>query len=462
MPNAQRPRSPSVRLVGGKGRVKQSAEGSVGNMGTETLSRRELLVGVSVGAAVLGGAAGCNRGEERTEASSRRPPSEEDREWSSVRRQFRLDRDYIHLAGLLLASHPDPVREAIERHRRELDENPALYLTGNSRELESEVREAAAEYMGTRAQDLALTDSTTMGTALVYNGVEITEGQEFLTARFDYYSTHQAIRYKARRTGATVREIPLYQDVRTVTAEEIVENLMREVRPETRVITATWVHSSTGLKMPIRQIADRLPEINAGRGSASRVLLAVDGVHGLGVEATPIPELRCDFFMAGTHKWLFGPRGTGILWGNPETQAHVTPTIPTFSRLEGWGSWMTPGGFKPYEHQWALVEAFRYHQRLGKERVQERIHALARHLKEGLAGMQHVTLYTPMDDALSAGIVCFMVDGLSPEQVVSRLQDRGIVASTTPYSPSYARLTPGVYNTTAELDRALSAIRDLA
>jgi isopenicillin-N epimerase len=256
--------------------------------------------------------------------------------------------------------------------------------------------------------------------------------------------------------------LDLHDASANVTADALVHRIRTQIRPETRVLAFTWVHSSTGLKIPARAIADVVADANAGRADADRLLFCLDGVHGLGVEPDPLPSLGCDFFMAGTHKWLFGPRGTGILWGRPETQQAVTPTIPTFSRQSGWGPRMTPGGFKPFEHQWAMPEAFRFHQDVGKENVAERIHRLARQTKEGLARMPHVRLHTPMDDALSAGIVCFEVEGMGPETVVRRLRDRRIGASTTPYSPSYARLAPGLLKTTHEVDLALAAIHDLA
>src|SRR2546430_3074273 len=52
--------------------------------------------------------------------------------WDAIRAQFNLTRERIHMAGFLLASHPKPVREAIDTHRRGLDENPAEYLHGNA------------------------------------------------------------------------------------------------------------------------------------------------------------------------------------------------------------------------------------------------------------------------------------------------------------------------------------------
>ena len=75
--------------------------------------------------------------------------------------------------------------------------------------------------------------------------------------------------------------------------------------------------------------------------------------------------------------------------------------------------------------------------------------------------MAHVRLYTPQSDRLSAGIVCFDVRGLAPQTVVDRLRSRGIIATATPYSPSYARVSPSILNTPGEIDRALAAIRAL-
>lgn len=382
--------------------------------------------------------------------------------WREVRAHFTLDPKYIHMAGLLLASHPTPVQSAIDQHRDGLDQNPTHYLYDHRQDLVAEVRRNAAEYLGVQSSDLALTDSTTMGTALVINGLSIRPDQEMLTTTYDYYSTHTSLKYKASRTGATVKEIPLYRDIHTVSEDEMIETLIKGIGPKTRLVTATWVHSSTGLKVPVAKISEQLQQLNQNRSEEDRVLFFVDGVHGLGVEDDALTTLGCDFFVAGTHKWMFAPRGSGFIWGKPETQNAVTPTIPTFTGGAGWGSWMTPGGFKSFEHQWAMAQAFGFHQQIGKKRVTQRLHSLSRQLKIGLSKMKHVKLYTPIDENLSAAIICFDVEGLTPKAVVAKLRTHNIIASTTPYDVSYARLTPGVYNTPDEIDRVLKHIRDLA
>jgi selenocysteine lyase/cysteine desulfurase len=230
--------------------------------------------------------------------------------------------------------------------------------------------------------------------------------------------------------------------------------VVNAVTPRTRVVALTWVHSSTGVKLPIRRIADALRPLNRGRREADRILLCVDGVHGFGIENVRLPALGCEFFAAGCHKWLFGPRGTGLVWGSPDAWQQVTHTIPSFTETGTGGSEMTPGGFHSFEHRWALAEAFRLQQRIGKRRIAARTHALNAQLKSGLAAMRHVTLHTPRSASLSAGITCFEVRGLSPEQVVERHAARRIVATVTPYTPSYARLGPSILNTHADVERA--------
>jgi selenocysteine lyase/cysteine desulfurase len=394
--------------------------------------------------------------------------------WSAVRNQFLLSRDYTHLALLLLASHPKPVRDAIERHRRGFDLNPVTYLHENIERCEREARAAAAAYLGAQADEIAVTGNTTTGLAMLYGGLPLRKGQEILTTTHDHYVTHESLRLRALQTGTPVRKVSLYAAGATASEDEIVGKLIKAIGPRTRAAAVTWVHSSTGVKLPIRRMSEALADLNRRRDAADQVLLCVDGVHAFGVEQETAPDLGCDFLVAGCHKWLFGPRGTGIVWGRPEAWKGHPGIIPCFEwgALKAWmrgeppdalppGPRTSPGGFQAFDHRWALPEAFRFHQRIGKARVTARIHELAQRCKDGLAGIGKVKLHTPKSAALSAGLVCFEVEGLTPEEVVKRLHARKIIASDTPYAPSYARLTPGLLNTPEEVDRTVAQIRAL-
>ena len=400
-------------------------------------------------------------------------------DWDAVRAQFDLNPAYTHLGLFYIASNPRPVREAIDAYRRKLDANPFLTVERSMFDkpednIPVKVCNTIASYIGGKPDDIALTPNTTTGLSLIYHGLPLKAGDEILTTNHDHYVHHEAIRLASERAGTSWRRIPLFDSHDTMNVDEMVDRVRKAIGPNTRVVGLTWVHSSTGLKLPIRRFADAIAEVNKDR--AQRVLLVVDGVHGIGVESPDIVAMGMDAFAAGTHKWIFGPRGTGFAWAKPEVWASMRPLIPSFTAQEvfnAWAagkrpdpparaSWFSPGGFWAFEHYWALPVAFDFHQRIGPSRITERIHDLNSQVREGLAKMPNITLYTPRSTSLSSGIVCFDVKGMKQSAVVERLLEKNkIIASTTPYGISYARVSFGIQNTPAEVEKLLTAIRAL-
>jgi selenocysteine lyase/cysteine desulfurase len=238
--------------------------------------------------------------------------------WEDVRSQFNLSSEKIHMTQMLLASHPASVRNAIEEHRKRFDENPTEYWEHNYVSAEVKVAESAARYIEASADEIALTDSTTMGLGTLYTGLRLKPGNEIVTTTHDHYATEKAIEYAAQKNGASIKRISLYEDASTVTIDQIVGRLAQAISPATKIVAVTFVHSCTGVKLPIRAIADMIREVNLKRDAKDRIYFCVDGVHGFGVEDITMEKLGCDFFVAGTHKWIFGPRGTGILFGKKD------------------------------------------------------------------------------------------------------------------------------------------------
>jgi selenocysteine lyase/cysteine desulfurase len=442
------------------------------------LTRRQLLTTAAAGGTAALAVAGCTSTKATTPAVSApagiaSAPPLDPQSWDSLRAQFALAEDGVNLATFVFASHPAPVRAAIEQHRTELDRDPARYLANAEESLDEAVFKAAAGYLRTYTDQIALTDSTTMGLGLLYAGLQLDAGDEILTTEHDFYSTHESLRLRAVRDGVRVRRVRLYDEPESARAEQIVDRLVAAVGARTRVVAVTWVHSGTGVKLPVRAIADALRRVNADRSAGDRVLLCVDGVHGFGAEGTPADELGCDFLVSGCHKWLFGPRGTGLVWGRPDAWERYTPVIPSFT-ADAMGSWLrattpigpvgrlsTPGGYHSFEHRWALAPAFELHAAIGPARVAERTHALAAALKEGLATIAGVRVRTPRSADLSAGIVCCEVDGIDAPTALHGLVQAKVFASVTPYATSYLRFGTSIVNTESDVDAALAAVRAL-
>ena len=401
--------------------------------------------------------------------------------WAALREEFSLTPDYLHFAQFFMVSHPRQVRAAIEHYRRALDENPFLavahgMLSPPENNLAQRACAAAAAYLGGHEREVALVPNTTTGLGLVYHGLPLGPGDEVLTTTHEHFTHHETIRLATRRVGACWRRFELVADTRRPDLDDMLRRLRAAIRPETRVLGLTWVYSNCGLRLPLRAVTALVAEFNRRRVPNRRIRVVVDGTHGFGALDESVAGTGCDYFVSSAHKWLFGPRGTGIVWAPEARWAELQPVIATYSSWDLWRAWVageqpamptaashvSPGGFLAYEHQWALPAAFGFHQTIGRARIAERIHQLNGYLMDLLAEIPGVRLHTPRDPAWSAGIVCFDVAGMTAQEVVQGLLERRVIASVSPYAEPCARLSAGIMNSLAEVRAGADALRRAA
>ena len=179
-------------------------------------------------------------------------------------------------------------------------------------------------------------------------------------------------------------------------------------------------------------------------------------MHALGGRAEP--RIAGDVFVAGTHKWLGGPRGTG-----PDLDARLgarsRPTIPSFDASDEPGPRFTPGGWHSFEHRWALARPSR--PRAGD--APQRIAALATRLKDGLAELPHVRLITPRDPAVSRrASSASRSTGWTPRRRSSRLlgaPDPRLGDAVR--GQQYARLGTSLHVDAADVDAAVGSVKAL-
>lgn len=379
--------------------------------------------------------------------------------WSLLRDQFELEQGWLHLALCMVTCNPRPVREEIQRHRQGLDQNPALYYRNNAAFVARGLA-ALARYLGTDPDQVALVESTTAGLSVVLNGLDLKPGHEVISSCHDHYSLDMTLRGLAANRAIPHRRIRLYREPAKASHGEILANLTAAITPATRAVCLTWVHSCSGVRLPLACITAAIAAINEQRPEAERILTVVDGVHGMGVVAfRDIASLGCDFLVSGLHKWMFGPRGTGFVWGTARAWLRFRhPLIVSFdpAAFHPWryqeheqdpcppARRASTGGFQAFEHRWAIHQAIGVVESLGQERIQERIQAQLQLLRQCLVRHPRVTCLTPESPDLSAGLLCFQVHGVEPRQVVEDLLTRRLITGQTPYRNSAVRLAPSI------------------
>ena len=386
-----------------------------------------------------------------------------DNPWTGFKQLFNQDPDYLHFSNFLVATHPKPVREAIERYRAQIDRNPGLAMDWDLQETwkrEGQVREWAGRYLKATPPQIALTGSTSEGLAMIYGGIKVRPDQEILTTVHEHYATEFSLDFRVRKEQTQVRKIRLFDNANRVSADEVLGNIQRNIRANTRVLGMTWVQSGSGVKLPIGEIGKLVEEHNRNRDEQDRILYVVDGVHGFGVENLDFPDMHCDFFIAGTHKWMFGPRGTGLVCARDSQNKYVTPMVPTFSEDKDFATSMTPGGYHAFEHRWAADEAFKLHLQLGKAQVQARIHALNTELKDQLLAEPKIELVTPRSPELSAGFTFFRVKGQDSDAVAAyMMKNRVVIDAVDRDVGPVIRTAPGLLNSSDEILRFMTLLR---
>ena len=390
-----------------------------------SLTRRHLLAGAGgaglvAGAGLAGTLAGCEGGRcpDWPGPAHRLRPDQLGQRTGAVRPRARR-RTPVHVR---LRAAPGAGTGGDRGHRAGLDRDPIGYLHANEERLDAAVARAAADRLRTGPDQLAFTDSTTMGLGLLYGGLRLRPGDEVLTTEHDFYATHESLRLRAERDGVPVRRVRLYQDPARASVDEIVGNL---AGASPRLPGSS--RSPGCIPAPASNCrSGKSPTVVRQRSPGAR--LCVDGVHGFAAENASPDELGCDFLVAGCHKWLLGPRGTGLIWGSRDAWPDLAGTIPTFDG-RSIGRWLgfggagqpagpahTPGGYHSFEHRWALAEAFGLHAAIGRDRVAGRIRELAGRLADGLASLDGVRLVTPRRRSCRPGWSAVTCPGSPPSR----------------------------------------------
>ena len=199
--------------------------------------------------------------------------------------------------------------------RAQMEAEPVRFL---SRELEGRLdvaRAALGAFVGADPDDLAFIGNATGGVNAVLRSLRLAAGDELLTTDHAYAACRNTLDYVASVSGArvTVATIPFP----VASPDAIVDTVLAQVTPRTRVALLDHVTSPTGLILPIERLVAEL-----ARRSVESL---VDGAHAPGMVPLDLTALGAAYYSANCHKWLCTPKGSAFLWVRRDRQAGVHP-----------------------------------------------------------------------------------------------------------------------------------------
>jgi selenocysteine lyase/cysteine desulfurase len=368
----------------------------------------------------------------------------------------RYGTDYMFQPGLTylntasLGPTPRPVFERVLRAWRELEANPVrnAYGTGPVLAAADAARGEAAGLLGCTADEILITRGTTDGMIILANAVHLARGDHILTTDQEHEGGEACWMHRARRDGLQIDRVAIAPEEHDVAA--ILRRFADAIRPTTRVISVSHVITTTGLRMPIAEIS--------ALARARNILCIVDGAQAVGAIHVDVKALGCHAYATSGHKWLMGPKGTGLLYVNRDDSSLIEPAQWELGHRYGSESI----GTGPQPLAIGLGAAIAALRAIGMAEVERHNVALRNYAWRALATLSRVQLVGPPPGPGNTPLVACRI----PAEIVARdLRIRltelhnVVVKSTEPRWLNGLRLSPHLFNTEADVGVAIAALR---
>jgi cysteine desulfurase / selenocysteine lyase len=328
-------------------------------------------------------------------------------------------------------------------------------------------REKVRKFINAKStQEVIFTRGTTTSLNTVarsYGEANLTEGDEIVITYMEHHSNIIPWQQVAKRTGATLKYIPLQEDG-TIS----IEDARASITSNTKIVSVMQVSNVLGVINPVKEIAKIAHENGA--------IMVVDGAQSAPHMKIDVQDLDCDFLAFSGHK-MCGPTGIGVLYGKKHLLENMEPVefggeMIDFVQLQEstWKElpWKFEGGTPIIAGAIGLGAAIDFLNEVGLERIADHEHQLTAYAFEKLSTIEGMTIYGPKDPAKRAGLITFNLDDVHPHDVATVLDAEGIAVRAGHHcaqplmrwlkASATARASFYLYNTEDDIDKLVSGL----
>ena len=374
--------------------------------------------------------------------------------WSRIQQAFSVTRGIVNLNNGGVSPSPRIVTEAFVRYTWQ-QEDATAYTMWQILEPQSEtIRTGLAEVFGCDAEEIAITRNASESLEILLMGLDLKSGDEILTTTQDYPRMLTTLKQRELREALKLKliQIPIAPN----DVNDIATAYERAITPKTKLILISHQINLTGQINPVRKVC----EMARARG----IETIVDGAHSFAQFDFKRDDLGCDYFGTSLHKWLYAPKGTGMLYVRKEKIPKVWPLMASEDKQRNDIRKYEEIGTHSAAMRLAIGEAILFHNAIGGKRKEERLRYLSRYWMNNLKDIPKVGFNTSFDPKQSCAIANFKVDGVDPVALGGYLMSKHKIFTTPIVHAEFTgiRITPNVYTTLWELDRFSNVVSDVA
>lgn len=374
--------------------------------------------------------------------------------WFDIQRSFSVSRGMINLNNGGVSPSPRVVTEALCKYVWE-QEDATAYTMWSILEPQSEtIRTGLADIFGCDREEIAITRNASESLEILLMGMDLKSGDEVLTTTQDYPRMLTTLRQREVREGLQLKFVKV--PVPPKSLDEITTAFEKGITNKTRVILVSHVINLTGQITPVKAIC----ELAKSKG----IEVIVDGAHSFAHFDFKQADLGCDYYGTSLHKWLFAPKGTGLLFIRKEKIEKIWPLMAADKSQATDVRKFEEIGTHSAAPKLAIGEAILFHQGIGPKRKEARLRYLRNYWANQLKGVPKVYFNTSFDENQSCGIANVSIEGIDPAAIGSYLFDKHKIFVTPIIHEEFKglRITPNVYTTLKELDKFCEVMTTIA
>jgi len=375
--------------------------------------------------------------------------------------EFLLDPEIFFLNHGSFGACPRPVFETYQSWQRRLERQPVEFLDREVERMMADARSALAEYLNCSPEEIVYFPNPTTAINMVARNLDLRAGDEILTTNHEYGAMDRTWRYVCRKSGAQYVHHPIPLPV--TTPEDFVETFWSGVTHRTKVIFLSHITSPTALIFPVEEICRRARE--AG------LLCIVDGAHAPGQIPVDLKKIDADLYVGACHKWMMAPKGAAFLYAHPEVHSWLDPLVVS------WGYDSEPGFGSGHQfidyHEWqgtrdvaaflSVTAAIEFQREYNWDVVSDRCHHLARAARREVNALTGNSPICPETSTWFKQMFAARLPELDEKELKKRLYNdyRIEVPLFQWQGVPFIRVSVQGYNTQADIDELLEALREL-
>ena len=205
---------------------------------------------------------------------------------------------------------------------------------------------------------------------------------------------------------------------------------------------------SSGVQTPIARLSELAHQHNC--------LMVVDGAQAPGGVLVDVKALGCDAYASSGHKWLLGPKGTGLLYINEKVRDQITP----FVLDDGYGIYTAIRGTSNWPEIIGLGKSIDFVKTIGREAVAGRLMELRNQLYEAISSTKGTQIFSPPPgSSMACQLVCFSVVDRAKHPLLNEQFKQGkVVVKTVGIQGIDYRVGFHLYNSEKDISRFATSL----